>query len=136
NFEIAPLLGMGRELLLQDRAKRRKYHLPPELRPPKLEDPTATAHHYLRHDSDWVTADLQVTTDADQTPVAPGYTVSDTTTGIRRTLVTRTEAPIQHFFSIQSARYAVAKDTWLDPQGKAVDLSVYYHPPHDHNVQR
>ena len=29
---------MDRARLLQDRTKRRKYHLPPQLRPPKLED--------------------------------------------------------------------------------------------------
>jgi aminopeptidase N len=77
-----------------------------------------------------------VTTDADQTPVAPGYTVSDTISGNRRTLVTHTEAPIQHFFSIQSARYSVKKDTWARPDGKPVELAVYYTPAHEHNVQR
>lgn len=136
NFEIAPFLGMDRGMLLRDRNKRRKQGLPSELRPPKLEDEAATANHYLRHDSDWVTAELSVTTDADQTPLAPGYTVSDTTTGNRRTLITRTEAPIHNFFSIQSARYAIEKAAWVSHDGKAVDLSVYYHPPHVHNVQR
>ena len=33
NMLIAPFLGMGREELLQDRAKRRKYGLPPEHAP-------------------------------------------------------------------------------------------------------
>jgi ABC-2 type transport system permease protein len=136
NYEIAPVLGMGRDLLLRDRAKRRKYGLPAELRPPKLEDESASAHHYLRHDSDWVTAELTVTTDADQTPVAPGYTISDTIQGNRRTLVTRTDSPIMHFFSIQSARYAVEKATWTGKDGKTVDLAVYFHPGHEHNVQR
>ena len=41
NTEIAPMLGMSREGLLQDRAKRRKYGLPPELRTAKLEDDRA-----------------------------------------------------------------------------------------------
>ena len=136
NFEIAPLLGMDHSALLRDRAKRRKYHLPADLRPPKLEDTAASANHYLRHDSDWVTAELSVTTDADQTPLAPGYTVSDTTTDGRRTLVTRTEAPIHNFFSIQCARYAVRKQEWKNPRGEPVNLAVYYTPQHEHNVQR
>jgi ABC-2 type transport system permease protein len=136
NYEIAPVLGMGRDALLRDRSKRRKHGLPAELRPPKLEDESANAHHYLRHDSDWVTAELTVTTDADQTPIAPGYTVSDTVNGERRTLVTRTDSPIMHFFSIQSARYAVAKETWTGRDGKSVDLAVYFHPDHEYNVQR
>ena len=134
NTEIAPMLGMGREELLQDRTKRRKHGLPAELRPAKLEDMAANANQYLRKDSDWVDASLTVTTDADQTPVAPGTRLSDTTAGGRRTLVTRTDAPIQHFFSIQSARYTVTSETWHAPGGKAVELSVYSHGPHDHNV--
>jgi aminopeptidase N len=135
NFEITPLLGMDRNGVIRDRSKRRKYELP-ELRPAKLEDASANAYHYLRHDSDWVTAEISLTTDADQTPVAPGYTVSDTVQGQRRTLVTRTDAPIMHFFSLQSARYAVKPDRWIGPSGAAVDLAVYYYPEHEHNVQR
>ncbi len=136
NTEIAPLLGMDHTLLLQDRGQRRKHQLPPELRPPKLEDPAAAANHYLRHDGDWVTAEISVTTDAPQTPVAPGYIVSDTTTGQRRTIITRTEAPIHHFFSIQSGNYAVRQDAFQCKDGRTVDLAVYYHPPHGHNVDR
>ena len=36
-----------------------------------------------------------------------------------------------HFFSIQSAAYAVKNDSWND-----VELSVYYHPSHVYNVDR
>ena len=137
NGEIAPLIGMDLGGLLQDRAKRRKHGLPPEMRMAKLEDLSAKAHHYLRHDSDWVQADLTLSTDADQLPVAPGYTVSDTTQGGRRTLHTRTEAPIQHFFSLQSARYAVRQTTWTPPDGGTpVNLAVHYHPVHVQNVPR
>ncbi len=129
--EIAPSFGMSRDGLLQDRSKRRKYGLPPERRPAPLEDESARARNALRPDSDWVTATISITTDADQAPVAPGTTVSDTTAGARRTVRFRTEAPILNFFSIQSARYAVKRDQWND-----VALAVYYHPPHEHNVQR
>jgi hypothetical protein len=131
NTEITPSLGMSRDGLLQDRAKRRKHGLPPERRPAPLEDESARARNALRPDSDWVTALITVTTDADQTPVAPGTMVSDSTEAGRRTVRFRTEAPIQNFFSIQSARYAVKRDKWND-----VALAVYYHPPHWYNVQR
>jgi ABC-2 type transport system permease protein len=136
NLEIAPQLGMSRELLLKDRTKRHRYGLPLDLRPPKLEDSSADGNNYLRHDSDWVIAEISVTTDADQTPLAPGYTISDQVRNGRRTLVTRTEAPIQNFFSIQSARYAIARDLWSGKDGRKVDLAVYYFPAHDHNVPR
>jgi aminopeptidase N len=136
NSEVSPFLGMSRSELLKDRAKRRKYGLPVDLRPAKLEDPTANYDSYIRHDSDWVNAELRLTTDADQTPVAPGYTVSDTMTGTRRTLVTRTDAPILNFFSMQSARYAVKKAVWTSAAGTPVNLAVYFHPGHESNVQR
>ena len=63
---------MSRDGLLQDRAKRRKYGLPPELRPAKLEDESARAFSGLRHDSDWVNSDITVSTTADQVAIAPG----------------------------------------------------------------
>jgi ABC-type transport system involved in multi-copper enzyme maturation permease subunit len=131
SFAVGPFLGMGRDSLLQDRTKRRKYGLPAELRLPKLEDERARANHYLRRDSDWVTADITVSTDADQLAIAPGYLVSETVSDGRRTVRYRTDAPIMPFFSIQSAAYAVKRDRWND-----VDLAVYYHPAHAYNVDR
>ncbi|WP_337188578.1 M1 family aminopeptidase [Phenylobacterium sp.] len=130
NFEFAPVVGMDRSRLLQDRAKRRKYGLPPELRPPKLEDLNARNRNYLAN-ADWVNADIRVTTDADQTPVAPGYRISDTTRDGRRTIRYRTDAPVLNFFSVQSARYAIAVETH-----EGVELAIYYDPQHPWNVQR
>jgi aminopeptidase N len=142
--QLAPSLGMDRNGLLTDRTKRRKYGLPPELRPAKLGDVPSRQFNGLRRDSDWVTADITVTTDADQTPIAPGYKVSERTwresaemsgpvgqAGDRRTARFVTEAPILHFFSIQSARYAVRTEPY-----KGVQLAVYYHPAHAWNVER
>jgi len=57
--------------------------------------------------------------------------VSDTVEGGRRTVRFRNDTPIMHFFSIQSAAYAVTRDRWRD-----VDLAVYYHPTHAYNVDR
>jgi aminopeptidase N len=128
---ITPSLGVSRDEMLQDRGKRHRYGLPRELRMPKLGQPGADRFNPLGHDSDWVTAAIRVTTDADQTPIAPGYKVSDVTRGGRRTAVFRTEAPILRFFSIQSARYAVRSERY-----KGVDLAVYHHPPHDMNTAR
>ena len=129
--DIAPVLGMDRQNLLQDRRKRAKYGLPRELRTAKLGTPGADAFSDLTHDSDWVNADIRVTTDADQVPIAPGYRIYDRTSGGRRTAEFRTEAPILRYFSIQSARYAVKRDPY-----KGIDVAVYYHPPHAWNVER
>jgi ABC-2 type transport system permease protein len=131
NFEVAPMLGVTRQGLLQDRAKRRKQGLPAELRMAKLGDPASRQYSYIRHDSDFVHADITVSTVADQTPVAPGYKVSDEVKAGRRTAHFVTEAPILHGFSIQSARYAVKTDRY-----KGVDLAIYYDARHPWNIDR
>jgi len=92
--EITPLLGVERSGLLQDRTKRRKYGLPAELRPAKLGDLPTQQFNYLRHDADWMTADITISTVADQTPIAPGYEVSNTVSNGRRTARFVTEAPV------------------------------------------
>jgi aminopeptidase N/ABC-type transport system involved in multi-copper enzyme maturation permease subunit len=135
NTEITPMLGMGRDKLLRDRSKRRKYGLDPNLRMAKLEDEAASAHHYLRHDSDFVNAEITFSTDADQVLVAPGRKVEETEKDGRRTARFVTDAPIHHFFSLQSAHYAVKTDRVQLPAGP-VDLAVYYHPAHAYNVDR
>lgn len=137
NSEIAPRLGIDGGNMLTDRGKRRKYGLDVDaLRPPKLEDEAATASSIAGADSDWVDAQITLSTEADQVPLAPGYTISDEVKDGRRTIVTRTEAPILNFFSMQSARYAIAKDVWKGANGQSVDLAVYFHPDHAYNVQR
>jgi ABC-type Na+ efflux pump permease subunit len=129
NFMLAPELGIDRADLLTDRTKRRKYGLPPELRPAKLEDDSARAKNALRSDSDWVTADITLSTVADQIPVAPGTKVSDVTQNGRHICRFVSDAPIANFFSLQSAAYQVA--TLRDGD---VNLAVYYDPAHAVNV--
>ncbi|MDQ2778978.1 MAG: aminopeptidase [Pseudomonadota bacterium] len=131
NSEITPSLGMSREGLLIDRAKRRKYKLPAELRPPTLEDESGRSRSVFSAAADWVDADITVSTDADQTPIAPGTTLSDSVEGHRRTVHFKSDAPINDFYSIQSARYAVKRERAGD-----IDLAVYYEPGHEANVQR
>jgi aminopeptidase N len=131
NTEIAPFLGIDRSGMLKDRPKRRKYGLTPELRPAKLEDPNARAWQLIRRDSDWVTLDVTVSTVATQLPVAPGYKVSDQLANGRRTIRYRSDAPMMHYFSIQSAIYTVKRDKWKD-----VELAVYYDKAHPYNIKR
>ncbi len=129
NFAFAPVIGMNRQNLLSDRAKRRRQGLPPELRPAKLEDLKATGRNYIG--SDWVKSDITVTTDADQIPIAPGSRVSDVKANGRRTAHFVSPAPILNFFSIQSADYEVAS---RDHNG--VKLLVFYNRGHDWNVPK
>jgi len=129
NNEFTPMIGMNRASLLQDRAKRRKYGLEAELRPAKLEDMSATGKNYIG--ADWVTTDVTVTTDADQTPLAPGYQRSDVTRDGRRTVRFVTESPVLYFMSVQSARYEIARR-----MHNGVEMVVYHDAQHGRNVDR
>ena len=129
NSDFAPIIGMDRNGLLTDRAKRRRQHLPAELRPAKLEDMSATRENYIH--ADWVMSDITLSTSADQTPIAPGNQVSDVTRDGRRTARFVSPAPILNFFSIQSARYKQATR-----MHNGLKLSVYYNPGHDWNVPK
>lgn len=129
NFELSPAIGIDRLNLLQDRTRRRRYGLPSELRAPRLEDVSATRRSYFG--GGWSTADITITTDADQTPIAPGRKVMDRTVNGRRTARFVSDAPILTFFSIQSARYAEARRVH-----NGVNLSIYYDPAHSWNVSR
>ncbi|HWA63904.1 MAG TPA: M1 family aminopeptidase, partial [Caulobacteraceae bacterium] len=130
SFEITPQIGMTRDQLLRDHAARRRNGLDYDLRPPPLGDQAARAHNYLGHVG-WVTSDITVTTDADQTPIAPGYKDRDVTRGGRRTAHFVNTTPILQFFSIQSARYQAKTERY-----KGVDLTVYYDAQHPRNVER
>ena len=130
SFEFAPQIGMTRDQLLTDRAKRRRFGLPTALHPPLLGDAPSRAFSYAAHVG-WTTADITISTDADQLPIAPGERVSDITTGNRRTAHFVSSTPILQFFSIQSARYAQAHSLY-----KGVDLAVYFDPQHGANVPR
>lgn len=129
NFELTPAIGMDRSGLLTDRITRRKYGLAGELRPPRLEDMSATRRSYFG--GGWSTADITVSTDADQIPIAPGRTVSDVTRGGRHIVRFVSDAPILTFFSIQSARYQVARRVH-----DGISLAVYYDAAHPWNVDR
>ncbi|MEO8175252.1 MAG: M1 family aminopeptidase [Sphingomicrobium sp.] len=129
NSQFAPVIGMSRQNLLSDRTKRRRQGLPAELRPAKLEDLSATARNYVG--SGWVMSDIRLTTDAGQTPIAPGALVSDETRDGRRTARFVSTAPILNFFSIQSADYRLAQR-----MHNGILLSVYYHRGHDWNVPK
>ncbi len=129
NSEFAPQIGMDRNGVIQDRSKRRKYGLPPELRPAKLEDMSATGRNYIG--ADWVTADVTVTTDADQTPLAPGEVRSDVTRDGRRTMRFVTESPVLYFLSVQSARYEITRK-----MHDGVEMVVFHDAQHGANVPR
>lgn len=129
NHELTPVVGMGREGTLEDPDARRVHGLPERVGRAKLEDLSATAK--ATSIGGWTTADITLSTSADQTPLAPGSRVSDVVRGDRRIARFVTEVPIREVFSVQSARYAEQHR-----EHAGIDLAVYYHPAHTWNVDR
>jgi aminopeptidase N len=129
NHELTPVIGMSHQGTLWDPTARRYYGLPKRDGRARLEDSSATATAVDL--GGWTSADITLSTSADQTPLAPGRKVSDVIRGARRIAHFVSEAPIRESFSIQSARYAVRHR-----QHGGVDLTVYYHPGHEWNVDR
>lgn len=129
NFQLAPRIGMTRDNLLDNPAVRRKYGLPAAGPMPRLEDISATARN--TGNQSWTTADITVSTLADQIPIAPGKKVSERVEGGRRIVRFVSDTPILDFFSVQSGRYAVRTVSH-----RGVQLAVYHHPEHHWNVDR
>ncbi|MCR9278623.1 MAG: ABC transporter permease subunit [Pseudomonadaceae bacterium] len=130
NTEIMPIAGYDAGRELQDNNTRRQYDLGPLKRALKFDDPKglrATNFGVNRR------TDFRVilSTVAGQTAISPGYLKRDWQEDGRHYFEYEMDAPILPFFSFQSARYEVARDSWND-----VAIEVYYHPSHDTNVDR
>ena len=129
-FELTPRIGMSDVGLIEQPDVRRRYGLPQRQPLPRLGDPAA-ASIPPNGDASWTTADITVSTVADQTPLAPGRRVAERVQGGRRIARFVSDAPIKNFFSIQSGRYAVARQ-----MHGSVEHAVYFHPAHRWNVER
>lgn len=130
SLELTPRIGMSDIGLIEDPALRREHGLPEQPPFPRLDDLAATGFH-PNGDVSWTTADIIVSTTADQVPIAPGRHVSESVRNGRRIVRFVSDTPIKNLFSFQSGRYAVRR---LDHAG--VEHAVYYHPAHHWNVER
>ena len=129
-LQLTPRIGMSDVGLIEDPAARRRYGLPEQRPFPRLHDLAATKMT-PSGDASWTTADITISTTADQIPIAPGKRVSERVHNGRRIARFMSDAPIKNHFPIQSARYAVRRQTH-----GGVEHSIYFHPEHHWNVDR
>jgi len=126
-----PVIGYSDRGELATDRDRRKFGLAPKERMRPREDPVGLQHNYISHDADFVTFTAEVTTDADQWAIAPGYLQREWIEGGRHHFVYAMDSPILNFYAFQSARYAVRRDRWND-----VAIEVDYQPGHEYNLDR
>ena len=136
NSSFMPGIGYESRVELSDDDDRKKEKLPPVQRLRSPTDSAAWKNNYISHDADWLDYDATVSTAPDQIAITSGYLQREWMEDGRRYFHYKMDAPILNLWAFQSARYATAIDKWTSPDGKVVDIAVYYHPAHTWNVSR
>jgi hypothetical protein len=136
NAQFMPSIGYSANSELADDDDRKQEKLKPKsrMRPPM--DQRTWADNYISADADWLDYDAIVSTDPDQIAITSGYLQREWTENGRRYFHYKMDAPILNLWAFQSARYALKTDRWLAPDGRTIDIAVYYHPTHTYNVAR
>ncbi len=132
-----PSIGYSQDLELSSDEDRKKYNLPekPEDLPPHR-DPYGEKTLLFNDDADFVTFECIVSTSPDQIAVAPGYIQKEWTENNRRYFHYKQDSKTDYFFNLVSGRYTVLKDKWTSPDGKDVNIEIFYHHEHDYNLDR
>jgi hypothetical protein len=127
-FAAFPRLGYARGYEIDDATERRNRGLaPPRVGPGPLEDALAGRD---RRES-WMTLDATVSTDGDQTALAPGELVREWKHDGRNYFHYVTPRPTTPVFGFMSARYAVRRATH-----DGVSVEIYYDADDAYNIER
>ena len=138
---LFPSLGYKSGYELDDDDKRKENKLPEKERLTTRTDAIGLSRGTFGDDADEVNFAITVSTDPDQTAIAPGYlqrteTKADANGQTRKYFTYKMDRPIANFYAIVSARYAVQKETYKPKAGSPVSLEIYYHPTHTENLDR
>jgi len=127
--DIFPGLGY-RPIELADKGKRAKYGLPPgKSERPHPSDSTALRNSYSSRHADWITFEATVSTSEDQIAIAPGYLQQEWLDNGRRYFHYKMDSKIKDYYGFNSGRFEVKRDKWQN-----VDLEIYCHQGHGHNI--
>ena len=127
-----PFVGYFQDVQMVDDSARHKHGLGKSPGLAKLEDPSARESSYIAANADWVNFEGTVGTTPDQIAIMPGYLQKEWEQDGRRYFHYKADAPIMSgIVSVNSARYAIAKDRWHD-----VNLEIYYHPGHEFDLDK
>jgi ABC-2 type transport system permease protein len=121
-----PVIGYERAREVNGRFDREDFGLPPRPEIPSLDDTRALNSTSAKR----IRFDAVISTDEDQTAVAPGELKRSWTENGRRFFHYVADAPIRNDFTIFSARYAVRTDSY-----KNIQIEVVHHPDHKTTVE-
>lgn len=128
NVRAFPTIGYRASYEIEDARERQRQGLP-------LSTAAQVVREFGDHDenenTEWVQFDVTVSTDGDQTAIAPGRLVRAWEHDGRRSFHYRSDTPLPNHFAISSGRFAIARE-----MHRGVAVEVYYHPAHTYNVAR
>jgi hypothetical protein len=137
NSGYLPSLGYREGAEISGDQDRQNYGLKPKPRMPNVDDPKGRQNTYIGTDADWIRFQTTVSTEADQTAVAPGYLQKEWVKDGRRYFTYVMDRPMKNFYTFLSARYKTYSDTWVDTAGRrTIPIVIYYQPGHEYNLQR
>lgn len=130
NTDFIPYLGYINGNEISDKNRRRKKNLPEKVRSPLLNeaDSLNRSKTYVEN-ADWCMVETEISTDADQTAIAPGDLIKKWSYKNRNYFKYKLARPSLNFTSFLSAKYDV-KTVRFD----SINAEVYYHPTHAYNV--
>lgn len=134
-----PTLGYNNDIELEDESDRADYGLQPKARRALIDDARALKEGLSEDDGEEIDFEIVVSTDKNQTAIAPGYLQNSWTEGDRAYFHYKMDKPMTNFYSIVSARYEVMRDEWIpshDSLGSPIALEIYYHKGHEYNLER
>ena len=131
NNNYFPSFGYDENAELSQNKARKEYNLPPKARMAKVTDSAARMNNYISNDADWIRFETTVSTDEEQTAIAPGYLQKEWIKDGRHYFTYKMDSPILNFYSYLSAKFEVKKDKWND-----VNIEIYYNKGHEYNIDR
>ena len=137
NNSYLPGLGYREEAEISGDQDRKNYGLKPKPRMASVNDLKARQNTYIGTDADWIRFRTTVSTEADQTAVAPGYLRKEWVKDGRRYFTYVMDRPMKNFYTFLSARYKQYKAEWVDTAGRrTIPIVIYYQPGHEYNLKR
>ncbi|PHR92529.1 MAG: hypothetical protein COA69_06750 [Robiginitomaculum sp.] len=133
NFAVLPSIEVG-DPRMQNPDKRRKYGLPELEQRADRTDLEARQNNFITKSADYVDFKSKICTEIGQIPITPGKLMREYEEGGQACREYQAINPVLNFFAFISADYTVKRDVWSNPDGKDVDLAIYYHKTHDYNV--
>jgi hypothetical protein len=137
NSGYLPSLGYREEAELSGDQDRKNYGLKPKPRMANVNNLKARQNTYISQDADWIRFRTTVSTETDQTAIAPGYLQKEWVKDGRHYFTYVMDRPMLNFYTFLSARYKQYKDQWVDTAGhRTIPITIYYQPGHEYDLKR